>query len=65
MTLAAPQLVTAENLLEIVKGERDYEIVDGVLREIPPVGAYEAKLEFILAYLLKLADLFEAAERKA
>jgi Uma2 family endonuclease len=49
MSVAAPQLITAEDLSELSKDGRDYEIVDGVLKEVLPVGAYESKLEFLVA----------------
>jgi len=53
MSLATPQqLITAEDLAELSQDGRDYEIVDGVLKEVLPVGAYASDLEGIVHFHL-------------
>lgn len=50
MSLASTQLVTAEDLSTLPKDNGEYEIVDGVLKEVLPVGAYGSNLEAILIH---------------
>ncbi|MDA0839291.1 MAG: Uma2 family endonuclease [Planctomycetota bacterium] len=53
MSLAAPKTVTADILEELSQDGRSYEIVKGVLVEVPPVGNYVAKIEFLIAYYIQ------------
>ena len=53
MTAAAQALVTAEELCRMGKDDGVFEIVDGELVEVPPVGNYESRLEHLLATALE------------
>jgi Uma2 family endonuclease len=52
MSLAQPKLHTAEDLDELARNGKGYEIVRGILIEELPVGNYIAKLELKIASII-------------